>query len=83
MAVYPFQRKHVKFWKYDSGGKNKRFITDSSGAKTEVYQEAFQDIAGVGQPNFVKVKQGTIDYTEVPEKEAPKPKFDYPSGGSA
>ena len=84
IAVYPFQRKYVKFWKYDSGGKNKRFITDTSGAKTEVYQEAFQDTAGVGQPRFVTVRKNTVDYDNVPEeKEAPAPKFDHPSGGSA
>ncbi len=84
IAVYPFQRKHVKFWSYDTGGENKRFFTNSDGVKKQVYHEAFQDTAGIGQPNFVTVNQDTVDYTDMPGlKDAPAPEYDYPSGGSS
>ena len=88
VADHPFQRTHVRFWKYDEGGKVKRMLRISDEgvtppAEIEVHHEAFQDTAAQATYDWSPIyEESQLDIGNLPHTPAPELPYDY-SGGSS
>ena len=88
VADHPFQRTHVRFWKYDEGGKVKRMLRISDEgvtppAEIEVHHEAFQDTAAQATYHWSPIyEESQLDIGNLPHTPAPELPYDY-SGGSS